>query len=467
MEYDRNKTRFVERGSKKYNKLLKRGYEERGDWMVKPETQPVNVTNEIVQQMDVSSIIAKLNEVIAVMNNFDIQVNLANIHGAINKVAQRINFLEDEKTGYPKMLNLLKNVNTKLQNTNKGIKLLSDRYAELSTSIATGDDKIVQSISNLVNQQKAVIEESNQYLQQVETRLQGIENRPDPFVSLQGIEIKSNPPAIPDIEPLVPTQSEMRIDELMKFMEKQYNDFLQKWLERNDSIQQFVSGKLANAYDEINKRLVESFNRFAPMFRNISNRIALMNMKLVTLGKVVKEEGKATRQQLLDDTNALGEDIDTANKHLFALENGQTQTNKLITDSTGAIVNQLENGQTQTANLLTDGFTTMGNHLADNQTQTTKLLTDGINAVDTHTTNLLTDGINAVGNQLANTQLTRDQLYQQLYDQNMRGIIQNFMDAIWQSYEYLRNQPQIQPVIILDGRDNETVNTSFTPQAID
>ena len=46
------------------------------------------------------------------------------------------------------------------------------------------------------------------------------------------------------------------------------------------------------------------------MFRGISNKIALMNMKLVTLGKVVKEEGKATRQQLLDDTNALGNQLE-------------------------------------------------------------------------------------------------------------------------------------------------------------
>ena len=41
------------------------------------------------------------------------------------------------------------------------------------------------------------------------------------------------------------------------------------------------------------------------------------------------------------------------------------------------------------------------------------------------------------------------------------------MDAIWQSYEYFRNQPQIQPVIVLDGRQSESVNASFTPQAID
>ena len=42
------------------------------------------------------------------------------------------------------------------------------------------------------------------------------------------------------------------------------------------------------------------------------------------------------------------------------------------------------------------------------------------------------------------------------------------MDAIWQLYEYFRNQPQIQPVIVLDGRKPESVNTQrITPQAID
>ena len=102
--------------------MVSAGRVERGRWFVKPETQPLNVTNEIVQQMDVSSIIAKLNEVIAVMNSFDIQVNLGNIHKAIANVAKRINFLEDKDKGYPKMLNLLKDVNTKLQNPNQGIK---------------------------------------------------------------------------------------------------------------------------------------------------------------------------------------------------------------------------------------------------------------------------------------------------------------------------------------------------------
>ena len=43
------------------------------------------------------------------------------------------------------------------------------------------------------------------------------------------------------------------------------------------------------------------------------------------------------------------------------------------------------------------------------------------------------------------------------------------MDAIWQSYEYLRNQPQNQqPVISLEDRQPEVVNTQrFTPQAIE
>ncbi len=104
---------------------------------------------------------------------------------------------------------------------------------------------------------------------------------------------------------------------------------------------------------------------------------------------------------------------------------------------------QLADGQTQTNNLLTN----IGNAVVDGYAQTGQLLT-------------------TMSNHFADTQLTRDQLYQQLYQQNVRGI-QNLMDAIWQSYEYFRNQPQIQPVIVLDGRQSESVNASFTPQAID
>ena len=208
-------THKVMRGSQVYNDLVSAGYVERDRWMIKPEQQPVNVTNQIIQQMDVTSIINKLNEVIAVMNSFDIQTNLANIHSAIAGIAERINFLEDEKKGLPNMLELLEGVQVKLKDTNYGIILLSDKYAEVAKNIATGDDKLIKNVSNLVNQQKAVIEESNRHLQGIETRLQGIENKPDP-------------PAIADIVAMIPTQSEMRIDELIEFMKNQYNDFLKQ-----------------------------------------------------------------------------------------------------------------------------------------------------------------------------------------------------------------------------------------------
>ena len=155
---------------------------------------------------------------------------------------------------------------------------------------------MIQNIGNLVNQQKAVIEESNRYLQQVEAHLQGIEYKPDP-------------PAIADIQAMIPKQSEMRIDELTEFMANQYNDFLIQWLERNSFIQQFVSAELAKAYDEINKRLVESFNRFTPLIENVSNELQTTNQNLLALGNAVEEEGKATRQQLFDDTDALGKQL--------------------------------------------------------------------------------------------------------------------------------------------------------------
>ena len=91
-------------GSQTYNDLVSAGYVERGRWLIKPEQQPVNVTNEIIQQMDVSSIINKLDQVITVMNSFDIQVNLGNIYGAIAYVTERINILQDEKNDYPMMI---------------------------------------------------------------------------------------------------------------------------------------------------------------------------------------------------------------------------------------------------------------------------------------------------------------------------------------------------------------------------
>ena len=97
-------THKVQRGSKKYNKLVAEGRVERNRWMIKPEERPLNVTNEIIQQIEVTSIIKKLEEVITVMNSFDIQVNHGNIYRAINQVAERINFLEDESKNYLMMI---------------------------------------------------------------------------------------------------------------------------------------------------------------------------------------------------------------------------------------------------------------------------------------------------------------------------------------------------------------------------
>ena len=64
--YKRGVTHTTKRGSTKYRDLVAEGRVERDRWLIKPEVQPVNVTNQIVQKMDVKPIIAKLNQVIRV-----------------------------------------------------------------------------------------------------------------------------------------------------------------------------------------------------------------------------------------------------------------------------------------------------------------------------------------------------------------------------------------------------------------
>ena len=80
-----------------------------------------------------------------------------------------------------------------------------------------------------------------------------------------------------------------------------------------------------------------------------------MNIILKTLGKVVEEKGKATRKQLLDDTDALGSQ----------LADNQTQTANLITNVDNAVID----GHAQTGRLIT----TMSNQLADTQLSRIKL----------------------------------------------------------------------------------------------
>ena len=447
-------THRVKRGSQAYNDLVAAGYVENGRWMVKPEPQAVNVVQEIHQEMNVTAIINKLDEVIKVMNSFDIQVNLGNIYGAMNQVAERINFLQDRNNGLPMMTNLLKNVSAKLSNTNNGIKLLSDRYGEVIRSIATGNENLMRDIGNLVNQQKAVIEESNRHLNRIEYHLQGIENKPDP-------------PAIADIVALIPRQGEMRIDEMMEFLRNQFNDFLRQWVERNSFIQQFVSAELSRAYEEVNKRLIESFNRFTPLLENVSNEVKNTNQNLLALGNAIENEEEKTRDRLTDGINALDK----------RLADNQTQTGNLLTEGINALGTQMVEGQTQTRNLLTDTADAMDKRLADNQTRSEKLLTDATNALgtqmaegQTRNEKLLTDATNALGTQMAEGQqaiMDQQQYYQYMNEQNM-GAYQGLYNMMYEAYVQLMNRPQIQPVIYLENRQPEIVNTNrFTPEAID
>ena len=53
---------------------------------------------------------------------------------------------------------------------------LNCRHAEVASSIATNYDKLIQSIINLVNQQIAVIEESNRHLNEIDDFMRLLKN---------------------------------------------------------------------------------------------------------------------------------------------------------------------------------------------------------------------------------------------------------------------------------------------------
>ena len=51
---------------------------------------------------------------------------------------------------------------------NSCMEVLNTRYAEVASSIATGIDSLIQNIVNLENQQIAVIEERNRYMNKID-----------------------------------------------------------------------------------------------------------------------------------------------------------------------------------------------------------------------------------------------------------------------------------------------------------
>ena len=174
-----------------------------------------------------------------------------------------------------------------------------------------------------------------------------------------------------------------------------------------------------------------------------------------------------TRNLLTDATNVLDK----------RLADNQTQTGNLLTEGINALGTQMVEGQTQTRNLLTDTADAMDKRLADNQTRSEKLLTDATNALgtqmaegQTQNRKLITEGINALGTQMVNNQqaiMDQQQYYQYMNEQNM-GAHQGLYNMMYEAYVQLMNRPQIQPVIYLENRQPEIVNTNaFTPEAID
>ena len=61
---------------------------------------------------------------------------------------------------------------------NSCMEVLNTRYAEVGRSIATDDDSLIRNIGNLVNQQIAVIEESNRYMNDIDDFMHSIVEEP-------------------------------------------------------------------------------------------------------------------------------------------------------------------------------------------------------------------------------------------------------------------------------------------------
>ena len=59
---------------------------------------------------------------------------------------------------------------------NSCMEVLNTRYAEVASSIATDSDSLIRSIANLVNQQIAVIEESNRLLDEIDDFMRLLKN---------------------------------------------------------------------------------------------------------------------------------------------------------------------------------------------------------------------------------------------------------------------------------------------------
>ena len=241
---------YVYRNSKTYRSLINRGFVDTGKFLFIPDTSNVKV--DISQNIHLSDVLSKLDELISKMNSFDMGANFGNILSAINVMNTQLNGTVNQEFN-----SLIENTQKQLTNMDTLQKTFTD-YINLMKS--TQQIEQSNNIAKLVTDIKSMVETANQMYRDINDRLQL--NEPQELTLTR------------------PTNSIMTKDDFLKYFSSTYDELIKKHISILDEYQnkialqnneQLVS--ISSKLDEFIKAYNESYSKYKNLFESINSSL--------------------------------------------------------------------------------------------------------------------------------------------------------------------------------------------------
>ena len=326
------------RGSKGYRKKIRLGWVDKGLSLELPRDKPLNVANTVqqIQTFDNTEILKKLDDIITMMDGFIIATNMHKVYGTLETIAERINYLEDKEEGLPMLNKLLSDIDKKVKTQGDALAKLNEQYANVIKDIATGDDSLMKNVIDLVNSQKSLIDASNKQIEEVKS-------------------VVPNAPETPPIEAIVPKQTEMKISELIDFLKKQYETFIEQIKILNETIAKYAPDNISKELTTINENMNEALVKFDDRLSRIENGVYTANQLMSsysteTMKEMDELEDKVddVYKHVTDGVNAVGQLILEGNDTIMQRQNMLTdQTNQMVGNVGNAVASANQSIQEQ------------------------------------------------------------------------------------------------------------------------
>ena len=250
-----NNSPYVYRGSKSYINLIKSGFVDSGYYLYIPEN---NVKVDIKQNVQLTGVLSKLEELISKMNSLDIGANFGNILSAINSVNTRIQDIDTVNSKLEVTINqdfnsLLESTRNQLKNMETLEKTFTD-YINLMKSSQQNEQ--LNNISKLVTDIKSMAETANKMYRDINDRLQL--NEPQELTLTR------------------PSNSMMTKEDFMNYFTRTYDELIKKHISILDEYQNKIVlqnneqlSSISSKLDEIIKAYNESYNKYKSSFEQI------------------------------------------------------------------------------------------------------------------------------------------------------------------------------------------------------